>query len=140
MYTGIHLLQRKIGALRSAIFYNYSDAILRLRPSIVSVEKIDENGEISFHVKKPFRDTSGMDKVFPAHLYCYKKNAGYFVQVYGRATITSQENDQLLVTVKIFSAQLSKLTPISNTSVKGRFAHWLGKLFYPRLAFYYNLT
>lgn len=137
---GIHFLQQKIGALRSAIFYNYSDAILRLQPSLVSIEKIDENGEISFHVKKPFEDTSGMDSVFAAHLYCYKKNAGYVVQVHGKATLSSGENDQLLVTVKILSAEISKLAFMPSTSLKDRFVHWLGKLFYQGKEYYYNLN
>jgi len=140
MDTGIHFLQRKIGALRSAIFYNYSDAELRLKPSVVEIEKVDENGEISFHVNKPFIDTSGLDKVFAARLYCYKKNAGYVVQVHGKATLTSQENDQLLVTIKILSAELIKLAPISSTSIKGRFVYWLDKLFYHREGYYYNLN
>ena len=113
---------------------------MRLRPSVVSIEKIDENGEITFHVNKPFEDTSGMDKVFAAHLYCYKKSVGYIVQVHGKAILTSQENDQLLVTAMILSAELSKLATISSTSIKGRFVHWLGKLFYHREGYDYNLN
>ena len=48
-----NFIQSKIEELGSAIFFNQSDAVLKLPTSIVTRLKVDDFGYIWFYVQKP---------------------------------------------------------------------------------------
>ena len=57
-------LQEKIKNLGSAIFFNQSDAVLKLPTSIVRIVDIDEYGYIWFFMQKPPQLLNEFEKEF----------------------------------------------------------------------------
>lgn len=132
----LNFLQEKIHQIGSAIFYNQSDAVLKLPTSLVSTLKVDEFGFIWFFIKKPVQDVKQFEADFPVRLDFFKKGVEYFLQVSGKGwMITDPEemyafleenedihpnifNDMVLVKVKMQKAEYYE------TSAKAKARWW----------------
>jgi hypothetical protein len=89
----MNFLQERIEEIGNAIFYNESEAVLKLPTSIVSTAKVDDYGFVWFFVQKPKQQLSEFEQEFPAKLDFYKKGLGYFLQVSGRGFVVNDPEE-----------------------------------------------
>ncbi|GAA4730897.1 pyridoxamine 5'-phosphate oxidase family protein [Flavisolibacter ginsenosidimutans] len=86
-------LQERIEEIGSALFYNLSEAVLKLPTSVVSTLKVDEYGFVWFFVQKPRQHLSEFEQEFPVKLDFYKKGKGYFLQVCGKGFVVKDPEE-----------------------------------------------
>lgn len=86
-------LQERIEEIGSAIFYNLSNAVLKLPTSIVSTAKVDDYGFVWFFVQKPKQQLSEFEQEFPVKLDFYRKGKGYFLQVTGKGFVVTDPEE-----------------------------------------------
>lgn len=126
-------LQNKIQQIGSAIFFNQSDAVLKLPTSLVNTIKVDDFGYVWFMIKKPNQYIQQFESEFPARMDFFKKGVDYFLQVTGKGCVVidpeesdcffqlyedlnvSGMKDMVLVKVKIMKAEYYE----TQTRVKG---------------------
>ena len=94
-------LKEKIKNLSSAIFFNQSDAVLRLPTSIVRILHIDEYDYIWFYVQKPVQQLTEFEKEFPVKLDFFRKGLDYSLQVLGNGYIVNDPEELFIVTTNI---------------------------------------
>ena len=94
-------LREKIKNLGSAIFFNQSDAVLKLPTSIVRIIHVDEYGYIWFFVQKPQQQLTEFEKEFPVKLDFFRKGLDYSLQVIGTGHIVSDPEELFIVTTNI---------------------------------------
>jgi general stress protein 26 len=124
-------LQDKIKLIRSAIFFNLSDSVIKLPTSLVTTLKVDDFGYVWFFVKKPNKNLMDFEKEFPVRLDYFKKGVDYFLQIMGKAFVVTDpeelnsvlaeagqgiglDSDMVLVKVKMLKAEFYE----SQTRVK----------------------
>jgi hypothetical protein len=129
-------LQEKIKNLGSAIFFNQSEAVLKLCTSIVRIIHVDEYGFIWFFVQKPQQQLNEFEKEFPVKLDFFRKGLDYSLQVIGKGCIVSDPEELMLVTsnideTKIFNAEKMILIKVKMTradyfeNISGHKSSWL---------------
>jgi hypothetical protein len=91
-------LYEKIKKLGSAIFFDQSDAVLKLTTSIVSIAHIDDFGYLWFFVQKPSQHVNEFEKEFPTKLDFYRKGMSYSLKVWGKGRIINDPEEVALVT------------------------------------------
>ena len=89
----LNFLREKINALRSALFFNMSNAVLKLPTCIISTLKMDEAGQVWFFVNRPEQYLHEFDKEFPARLDFFRKGNRFFLQLTGKAYIVSDPEE-----------------------------------------------
>src|SRR6476659_11243868 len=94
-------LREKIKNLGSAIFFNQSDAVLKLPTSIVRIINVDEYGYIWFFIQKPPQQLSEFEKEFPVKLDFFRKGLDYSLQVIGNGYIVSDPEELFVITTNI---------------------------------------
>ncbi|RYY67102.1 hypothetical protein [Flaviaesturariibacter aridisoli] len=122
-------LQEKIRLIGSAIFFNQSDAVLKLPTSLVSILKTDEYGYVWFFVKKPNQEVKQFEQDIPVRLDFFRKGVDCFLQVSGKGwMVTDPEEmyaflemnedinpqvfqDMVLVKVKMQKAEFYETAP-----------------------------
>ena len=114
-------LKEKIQEIRSALFFNLSEAVLKLPTSIVETLKVDDFGFVWFYIQKPKQDLREFDKEFPVRMDYFRKGKNCFLQVESKAWMVSDPeeinsldvseeekkkmNEMVLVKVKIQKAE-----------------------------------
>jgi hypothetical protein len=101
METQKTFLEEKIRNLGSAIFFNQSDAVLKLPTSIVRIIHVDEYGYIWFFMQKPPQHLNEFEKEFPVKLDFFRKGLGYSLQVIGKGCIIRDPEELAVVTSNI---------------------------------------
>lgn len=117
----LSFIQTKIEELGSAIFFNLSDAVLKLPTSIITKMKVDDFGYVWFCVQKPNAHLQVFETEFPVRLDFFRKGKEYFLQVEGTGWVVTDpeemsaagelcnemvgKNDRVLVKVKIGRAE-----------------------------------
>ncbi|HMG69102.1 MAG TPA: hypothetical protein VK588_15500 [Chitinophagaceae bacterium] len=91
-------LQEKIKNLGSAIFFNQSDAVLKLPTSIVRIMDVDEYGFIWFYIQKPPQQLTEFEKEFPVKLDFFRKGLDYSLQVIGNGFIVNDPEELMIIT------------------------------------------
>jgi hypothetical protein len=71
--------------------YSMSTDVIRLPNSIVSVVKVDDEGQLWFLCNPPTRQLDATECVFPARLHFYRKGKFFRVEVSGKAAILNNE-------------------------------------------------
>ena len=74
-------LKEKIQDINSAIFFNLSDAVLKLPTSIITTLKVDEFGYVWFFVERPKQQLNEFEKEFPARMDYFRKGKDYSLQI-----------------------------------------------------------
>ena len=119
MLTNINLqfLQQKISDIGSALFFSESSYFLKLPVSIITVLKMDDEGQILFYINKPSQCLDAFKREFPVHLDFFRKGKKHSLKVNGTATIIGEEQYQcntnmenkspglILIKVKIITAE-----------------------------------
>ena len=94
-------LREKIKNLGSAIFFNQSDAVLKLPTSIVRIIHVDDYGYIWFFIQKPQQRLTEFEKEFPVKLDFFRKGLDYSLQVMGSGSIVNDPEELFIVTTNI---------------------------------------
>jgi hypothetical protein len=99
-----------IKMLETAIFYDFSTSLVKFPNSLISVTHIDYTGQLRFMMFKPYKDLTGINKVFFAQLKFYNKNYNYQITVQGKAAILEEmeeqsEEEKLLIGFQIEQAE-----------------------------------
>jgi general stress protein 26 len=131
----LSFLKEKIHQIGSAIFFNQSDAVLKLPTSLVTTMKVDEFGYVWFFIKKPHQDIKEFESEFPVRLDFFRKGVDYFLQVIGKGwMVTDPEemyafmethediqpeifNEMVLVKVKMQKAEYYETQPKPKASL-----------------------
>ena len=89
----LNFFREKIQELRSALFFNTSNAVLKLPACIISTLKVDEAGQVWFFVNRPGQYLHEFDKEFPAKLNFFRKGKRFFLNLSGKAYIISDPEE-----------------------------------------------
>ena len=89
----LNFLQEKIKEIGSAIFFNQSDAVLKLPTSLVSTLQVDDYGFVWFFVQRPKQSLQEFDKEFPARLDFFRKGSTCFLQVSGKGWLVTDPEE-----------------------------------------------
>src|SRR5215212_3817152 len=98
MDTQNEFLRERIGNLGSAIFFNQSDAVLKLPTSIVRISHVDQYGYIWFFMQKPPQALNEFEKEFPVKLDFFRKGLDYSLQVIGKGCIINDPEELMTIT------------------------------------------
>lgn len=94
-------LSQKITNLVTAIFFNQSEAVLKLPTSIVRIIHVDEYQYIWFFIQKPQQNLTEFEKKFPVKLDFFRKGLDYSLQVTGDGYIVNDPEEVLLIATNI---------------------------------------
>lgn len=89
----IQTLQDHILKLRSALFYDISESVLRLPPTVVHTLDVDEAGQIWFVMPRPTQELSEFGTSFPVQLNYFRKQSTCSVQIGGKGFIIHDPED-----------------------------------------------
>lgn len=89
--NNLDFLKDRIFEIKSALLYSLSDDAVKIPASIISVLKIDEEGNLWFFTNRPRHLIFGDDKVFPARLQFYRKGKPFYLHVAGVASIDENQ-------------------------------------------------
>ena len=84
-------IKDRIGEIRSAILHCMSDELIKIPSSIITVLRVDENGQLWFFVKRPAQVMFDHEKSFPARLQFYRKGKPFFLHVTGYAGVSDNK-------------------------------------------------
>jgi hypothetical protein len=146
--NNFHVLQKRILELRSALFYDQSESVLHLPPTVVQTLDVDEVGQLWFIMPMPLQQVSEFDTSFPVQLNYFRKNAPYSLNIHGRGYIIYDPEERcnwemlhpdlpvtssssILVKVKIGRAEMQEWEPEQPspvTKVVHRVLSWLNML------------
>jgi hypothetical protein len=129
-------LREKIKNLGSAIFFNQSEAVLKLPTSIVRIIHADEYDYIWFFIQRPQQRLTEFEKEFPVKLDFFRKGLDYSLQVMGTGYIVRDPEEILIVTtnideVKQFNPEKMVLIKVKMTradcfdNISGHKSSWL---------------
>jgi general stress protein 26 len=95
MFTNneLQFFQQRIYDLGTAVFYNHSDAVLKIPNRIISVTHVDDVGHIWFFVRRPEQHISEFEKVFYANLDFSRKGKDFFMKVEGKAYLVTDPEE-----------------------------------------------
>src|SRR3981081_3197136 len=80
-------LKEKIQDINSAIFFNLSEAVLKLPTSIITTLKVDEFGYVWFFLERPRQQLNEFEREFPTRMDYFRKGKDYSLQIMGKAWI-----------------------------------------------------
>lgn len=89
----VGFLRDRIHDIGSALFFNTGNATFKLPTSIISVLKVDDEGNIWFFLHNPDLFIEDGDKEFPARLDFYRKGKPFFLQVLGEALVITDVHE-----------------------------------------------
>jgi hypothetical protein len=109
-------LREKIKNLGSAIFFNQSDAVLKLPTSIVRIINVDEYGYIWFFMQRPPQQLNEFEKEFPVKVDFFRKGLDYSLQVIGNGYIVNDPEEIFVITTNI--DEVKKFNPNEMVLIK----------------------
>lgn len=89
--TNLQFIRERIYEIRHAVMYSMSNGLVRIPNSIVSVIKVDNDGQLWFLCTPPTQKIEECECVFPARLQFYKKGKYFRLEVSGKATVMNNE-------------------------------------------------
>ena len=110
----LRFLQQKIQELGSAIFYNLSDAVLKLPTCLISKPAVDDFGFVWTWVPRPKQSIAEFENGFPVRLDFYCKGSSCFLKVSGTAWIVTDPEElyALPVVASQASFMLQQMIPV----------------------------
>ncbi len=97
-------LKNQMEDLSSALFYNYSTAVLKFPVCLISLQKLDDVGNLWFIAPKPHQYIDTFDKEFPSTLHFYKKGKNFHIKTHGKAMIINDPDQINLLDAEIRAA------------------------------------
>lgn len=108
----LHFLQDKIQEIGSAIFFNLSNAVLKLPTSIVTTLKVDEFGYVWFFIQRPKQQLNEFEQEFPVRMDFFRKGKDFSIQIMGKGSVVSDPEElamSLDLTEEVKQKALSQL-------------------------------
>lgn len=93
--NNLQFIREKIYEIRNAFMYSMSNGLVKIPNNVVSVVKIDEEGQLWFVCTAPAQRVEECEAVFPARLLFYKKGKFFHIEVSGKATIVKDTDCNL---------------------------------------------
>ncbi len=150
------MIHEKIYELGSALFFDTGSSLLKMPVSIIKVRSIDEIGQIWFIVPAPRQHIHSFEKEFRSQLNFFKKNAGFHLNITGKAFIVHdpeeinnvffiaanekidlRENKSILIKVKIETADYFEHYHSAKNNSNKKFADDLITYLFPDTRFHY---
>jgi hypothetical protein len=97
-------MARKMKALDTAIFSNYSPAVFKFPSCLVSKLKYSARGDVRFSIKRVYEDMDGFDLSFPGHMHFFNSAFDYYIEANGQATVDIR-GDNVCIRFRIEQAQ-----------------------------------
>jgi len=154
----LHFFQQKITDLKSAVFYNLSNAVLKIPNCLATAVHVDEVGQVWFFVNRPLQCINEFDKEFQARLHFLQKGKDFFLNIEGKAHLVTDPEEinalmgmpevvqqkartkEILVKLKVCNIQYTeKQTRAANNWIEIIHAY-LNKLFHARQPGYRPFT
>ena len=89
--NNLQFIREKIYELRTAVMYESSNELVKLRNDIVTALEVDEEGQLWYVTNRPLQKIEECKQNFQARLLFYKKGFNYFIEVSGKATIVNKD-------------------------------------------------
>lgn len=89
------ILREKIYKIRSALMYSMSNELIKIPNSIVTIMRVDDDGQLWFISKRPYYPVSECEESFPVRLVFYRKGVSFRMEVSGKATIVKGEGAEV---------------------------------------------
>jgi len=83
----------KMESLKTAVFFDLSESIVKFPTSVVQILSANENLEIWLALPRPYPDISGLERIFPVELHFYNKALNYYINTEGMAELISNAGD-----------------------------------------------
>jgi len=96
MDNNLQFIREKIYEIGNAVMYSMSNELVKIQNGIVSVVKVDEEGQLWFLCTPPTYKIEECECVFPARLHFYRKGKFFHVEVSGKATIMDNECSHII--------------------------------------------
>lgn len=90
--SSLAFIREKIYQIRSALMYSLSNELVKMPNNIVTILRMDEDGQLWFLCRRPQYAIDQVEQSFPARLVFYRKGISFFLEVSGKATIVNDEN------------------------------------------------
>src|SRR5579859_6857771 len=100
----LHFMARKMKALDTAIFSNYSPSIFKFPSCLISKLKFSVRGDVLFFIKRAYEDMDGFDLSFPGHMHFFNSAFDYYIEADGQA-IVDIRGDKVYIRFRIVQAQ-----------------------------------
>jgi hypothetical protein len=88
-------IKEKIYELNTAVMYTSSNALVKLGNDLVTVLKVDDEGQLWYIANRPLQESEYCEQNFPARLFFYRKGTDYTVEVSGNARIVNNDDPSL---------------------------------------------
>ena len=85
--NNLYFIKERISEIGSAILYSMSNELIKIPACIITVLKVDEDGQLWFFVNRPAQKLYDYEKSFPARLQFYRKGKPFFIHVTGHAGV-----------------------------------------------------
>jgi len=86
-------LKQRVFEIKSALLFNLSDDLIKIPASIITVLRIDDEGQLWFFANKPSQKLFDNEKKFPARLQFYRKGKPFYLHIAGVAQIDDQKEN-----------------------------------------------
>jgi hypothetical protein len=145
--NNFQLLRDRVLELQTALFYDLSESVLRLPPTVVQTLDVDEADQLWFVMPRPVQQVSEFDTSFPVQLNYFRKNAPYSLNILGRGYMVHDPEERcnwsllhqelgmidassVLIKVKITRAEMQEweLEPSPVAKLVNRVLAWLNML------------
>ena len=83
-------IRNKIYEVKTAIMYNSSNELVKIPNDIVSVLKVDDEGQLWFLSRHPGMKVSECVQSFPVRLHLFRKGVSFHMEISGKATIVNK--------------------------------------------------
>jgi general stress protein 26 len=96
--NNLQFIRQKIYEIKNAVMYSMSNDLVRMPNNIVTVLKVDDEGQLWFLCNPPSFKVEECEAVFPARLHFYRKGKFFHIEVSGKAIIMNREYEANLTT------------------------------------------
>ncbi len=86
----LEFIRTKIAEVKTGIMYNISDELVKIPNNIVTIIKVDDEGQLWFLSRHPGVRISECAEAFPARLHLYRKGVPFHIEVNGKATVMNK--------------------------------------------------
>jgi hypothetical protein len=145
--NNFQVLRDRVLELQTALFYDLSESVLRLPPTVVQTLDVDEADQLWFVMSRPVQQVSEFDTSFPVQLNYFRKNAPYSLNLLGRGYMVHDPEERcnwsllhpelgsidvssILIKVKITRAEMQEweLEPSPMAKLVNRVLAWLNMM------------
>lgn len=92
-FTPNDFFRKRIMDLEQALFFNFSQAVLKLPAAVITALDVDELGQVWFIMNRPQQHLHEFEKDFQSRLEFYKKGKDYHIHLAGKSCIIADPEE-----------------------------------------------